>query len=306
MQSRDDDVTLSADIVEKWLDSNVDWLARYLEHRKPFQNLSNDDVCESATASPNDLIATGARPGSSVTATSSTNTSEAETGAEAGAAPIQMPFVRTRSTRGSQLNDSSCVRRSTSWTRKELTMSRDNGLGNTTSSPNLIVLTGDCCPAIQQQAGFANDNPTLVQSEGCQNHHHRSNSKKHLRYDFARSRVGRGINGKTASSRVAPTHHHQQQQQHQPNAASATTCNNGNGGNGTATLTAEPSFASFDGQVCTMLDLVNNGYGSMIYIIMLVVLLPTKSAFCCIAELLESVCSVDNVLLLGLLKQNVD
>lgn len=244
MQSRDSDVMPSTDVIEKWLDSNPDWLTQYLQNRKMFQR--HNDAGDQVITSAYDVIVPIRRMSSVAVPPND---------ADPATTSMSQPLMRTRcSSRGSQLAESSAVRRSTSWTRRELAMSRDNGSGSASTSPGLIVLTGDCCPSSQQQTNTGNGGGIFFPAVGCnstgasqhQHHHHqRCNSKKHLRYDFARSRTGRSISGKLPSNGSVSGQQHQQQQQQQQHHNTATT---GSGSAAScATMTSEPSFASFDG-----------------------------------------------------------
>jgi hypothetical protein len=243
MQSRDNDVMPSTHVIEKWLDSNPDWLTQYLHNRKLSQR--HNDACDQVITSAYDVIVPGRRM-SSVTVSLSD--------AEATTTPASL--TRTRCTsRGSQLGDSSAVRRSTSWTRKELAMSRDNGPGSASTSPGLIVLTGDCYTASPQQT--SNGGSVFFPAVGCttsgagqHQHHQRCNSKKHLRYDFARSRAGRCVSGKLTSNGSVSGQQQQlqqQQQQQQQQLQHHNAMSTGGSGAGGAAVTSEPSFASFDG-----------------------------------------------------------
>lgn len=220
--SSTDDVTVSPEVVEKWLDANADWLADYLSRRRSRQTpltMSSSTGQLRADSSPADHVLLGKQQ----------QQQSAGGGGIGGRARCW-----SRGSTGS------------TWTS---TRTSENGAGvsgnSPNLSPNLIVLQS----AVGDHHQHHDSTDMFFPSVSCStsslppssssapsifsNRHQRTDSKKHLRHDFARTRA-------SAVARVTDTQHHQQ----------VNGQTNGGGSVVETTLNQQDlSFTSFDGCV---------------------------------------------------------
>lgn len=242
-----DDVTVSPEVVEKWLDTNADWLADYLARRRPNQSQI------SLSSSVGQLRGVSGSGGNSL------------------ASPVD-PAVANRQ---HQLTNTSAVGSATArarcWSRGSTgstwtsTRTTENGGAAGSSpklSPNLIMLqSGGSCgsadgggddldpprsgqmffPVVSPSPSTSSLPPSSSSAPTIFNYRHqRSDSKKRLRHDFVRARSAARKTGSTAGA--ADGQRHQQ-----------ANCHNTNGGGLSSSTESTPShqqelsFASFDG-----------------------------------------------------------